>query len=72
MENAPMGLLGRLATGLFGALLVLIGLYALGFSEAAPAWRYLGGLAFVALGVNALYGAFTGRAPWILKIGPLP
>jgi hypothetical protein len=67
-----MGLVGRVATGAVGALLLVVGLYALAFSEAAPGWRYVGGVAFIALGANALYGAFTGKAPWILKIGPLP
>jgi hypothetical protein len=67
-----MGRVARIATGAFGALLLLVGLYALAFSDAAPGWRYLGGLALVALGANAVYGALTGKAPWLLRIGPLP
>jgi hypothetical protein len=67
-----MGPAGRIAAGMFGTLLLGVGLYALIFSEASPAWRYLGGLAFVALGIDAVYGAATGKEPWVRKIGPLP
>jgi hypothetical protein len=67
-----MGLVGRITAGTFGALLLWVGVYALAFSEASPAWRYLGGLAFVVLGINALYGALSGKEPWMWKIGPLP
>ena len=67
-----MGRAGRVAAGLLGALLLGIGVYALAFSEASPAWRYLGGLAFMLLGIDAVYGALTGKEPWIRKIGPLP
>jgi membrane-bound ClpP family serine protease len=67
-----MGRAGRIVAGLFGTLLLCVGVYALAFSMASPAWRYLGGLAFVLLGINAVYGAVTGKQPWIRKIGPLP
>jgi hypothetical protein len=67
-----MGLVGRIAAGMLGAMLLSVGVYALAFSEASPAWRYLGGLAFAVLGANALYGALSGKEPWIKKIGPLP
>jgi hypothetical protein len=67
-----MGRAGRIAAGIFGTLLLGVGVYALVFSEASPAWRYLGGLAFVLLGINAVHGAVTGKEPWIRKIGPLP
>jgi uncharacterized membrane protein HdeD (DUF308 family) len=67
-----MGRAGRIVAAIFGTLLLCVGVYALAFSEASPAWRYLGGLAFVLLGINAVYGAVTGKEPWIRKIGPLP
>jgi hypothetical protein len=67
-----MGLVGRIAAGLFGALLLGVGVYALAFSEASPAWRYLGGSLIAVLGANAVYGALSGKEPWISKIGPLP
>jgi hypothetical protein len=67
-----MGRVGRIVTGMLGTLLLCVGVFALAFSDATPAWRYLGGLAFTLLGINAVYGAITGKEPWIRKIGPLP
>jgi hypothetical protein len=67
-----MGRVGRIAAGMLGALLVYGGIDALAFSEAAPAWRYLGGTALVVLGIDSLYGALTGKTPWIFRIGPVP
>ena len=62
----------RVFVGAFGILLLCVGVYAVLFAETSPAWRYLGGGAFCVLGVNAAYGAMTGRRPWISRIGPLP
>ena len=62
----------RVFAGLFGALLLGVGVYALAFSPASPLWRYVGGTALVLLGIDALRGAFTGREPLIMRIGPLP
>lgn len=62
----------RVLVAAFGAVLFAIGAWALVAGVAPPAWRYLGGLAFCAAGVDALHGAVTGRRPWITRIGPLP
>jgi hypothetical protein len=62
----------RLFAGAFGAVLLGIGLYAVFLGPASPGWRYLGGGAFCAVGLNALYCVLTGKRPWILRIGPSP
>lgn len=62
----------RVFTVTFGAVLFSVGLYALVFGEASAAWRYLGGVALCALGMNALYGGTIGKRPWISKLGPWP
>lgn len=67
MENGE-----RVFVALFGLLLLGLGSYVLLFAELAEVWRYVGGLSFAALGVNAIHGAAIGRRPWISRIGPLP
>ena len=62
----------RLFVGVFGILLLSIGIYAVLLAETSPAWRYLGGGILCVLGVNAAYGAIADRRPWISRIGPLP
>ena len=62
----------RTFVGVFGFFLLCVGIYAVLLGEVSPAWRYLGGGVLCALGANAVYGAITGKRPWISKIGPLP
>ncbi len=64
--------LERVLVGAFGAVLSGIGVWALVAGVAPQAWRYLGGIAFCVVGINAIHGAVTGRRPWISRIGPLP
>lgn len=67
-----MGTGERIFAGLFGLFLLSLGVYVLLLGEVSATWRYIGGLAIVAIGVNAVLGAATGRRPWISRVGPLP
>ena len=70
--HAPMGPGERAFVALLGALLLGTGLYAVLAGVAPPVWRYPGGALLAALGGNAVWGAWTGKRPWIARIGPLP
>jgi len=67
-----MGSGERIFAGVFGALLLGVGVYVLLFGVVPALWKYLTGAVLVALGANAVLGAFTGKRPWISRIGPLP
>ena len=62
----------RLFAGTFGVFLLGVGIYAAASAATPAVWRYLGGAVICALGANAVYGAITGRRPWISRIGPFP
>lgn len=63
---------GRVFSGLMGMLLLGSGVYAVFIPGTTSVWRYVGSALLVVLGGNALYGAITGREPWIARIGPVP
>ena len=67
-----MGSVERVFVGVFGAFLLGVGIYVLLHGVAPPFWNYLIGAVLAALGGNAVLGAFTGKRPWISRIGPLP
>jgi hypothetical protein len=67
-----MGTGEKVFVGIFGLFLIGLGLYVLLFGEVSALWRYVGGLAILAIGINAVYGAISDKRPWISRIGPLP
>jgi len=62
----------RLFSGLFGAFLVAVGLYALIFATSFSALRVVVGAALVVLGANMARSAYAAKESWLSRIGPLP
>jgi len=62
----------RVLSALFGLVLVAVGLYVIGWTEASAALRCGAGLVLVVLGGNALLAAWRGTPSWLSRIGPLP
>jgi len=62
----------RIFSAMFGAVLLAVGIVALGQDHLSPAWRYIGGSVLILLGGNALYAAYRGKASWLSHVGPLP
>jgi len=62
----------RIFSVMFGAVLLAVGIVALGQDHLSAAWRYIGGSLLILLGGNALYAAYRGKASWLSRIGPLP
>jgi hypothetical protein len=67
-----MGSGEKVFVGIFGLFLIGLGLYVLLFGEVSALWRYVGGLAILTIGINAVHGAISDKRPWISRIGPLP
>ena len=62
----------RILSGLFGLILVFLGLYVSFGLGQLDALRFVGAVVLVLLGGNMAYSASLGRELWISKIGPLP
>lgn len=62
----------RIFSAVFGALLLGVGIFALGQAHVSLAWRLGGGLLLVLLGGNSLFAAYRGKASWLSRLGPLP
>ena len=62
----------RVFAGLFGVLLLGIGIYAAFLPAVDPLWGYIGGVLLAVLGGNAIYAALRDKRPWIFLIGPMP
>lgn len=62
----------RLATGIFGLVLIGGGLYATFFAGPLDALRLVPGIALVLFGQNMVTSACAARESWLSRIGPLP
>lgn len=62
----------RIFSAVFGALLFAVGVFALAQDHLSPALRVAGGLALILLGGNSMFAAYSGKASWLSRIGPLP
>ena len=62
----------RTLTGLFGLLLMAIGMFAIFVGGDQILLRVAVGVCILALGCNAVVAAWRAKEPWIARIGPLP
>ncbi|MBB5273789.1 uncharacterized membrane protein HdeD (DUF308 family) [Quisquiliibacterium transsilvanicum] len=65
-------MLHRLFLGVFGVLLMGVGLYALFFAGPFTILQLAGGSALVLLGGNMVVSAWRARESWLSRLGPLP
>lgn len=62
----------RVVAGCFGVFLAGVGVYVLFSGGTSPVLRWISGLALLLLGGDLAYSAFTAKASWLSKVGPLP
>jgi hypothetical protein len=67
MSNAE-----RILSAVFGALLLIVGIFALFQDHLSSAWRLGGSFCLALLGSNSLWAAYRGKASWLSRLGPLP
>jgi uncharacterized membrane protein HdeD (DUF308 family) len=63
----------RVVSGVLGAVVLVVGIYALVFGVPPMNALRLGvGILLAALGGNLMVSAYTAKESWISRIGPLP
>ena len=62
----------RVFLGVFGSVLLGVGVFALGQDHVSSLWRLGGGFVLVVLGGNSLLSAIRGKPSWLSRLGPLP
>ena len=62
----------RVFSAVLGALLLGVGIFALGQDHLSPAWRLGSGILLTLLGGNSLFSAYRSRPSWLSRLGPLP
>jgi threonine/homoserine/homoserine lactone efflux protein len=65
-------MLHRLFLGVFGLLLMGVGIYALFSASPFTILQLAGGSALVLLGGNMVVSAWRARESWLSRLGPLP
>ncbi len=63
----------RLFSGVFGAFLLGVGVYALALGFAPmSALHLVGGIGLVLVGGNMVVSAYAAKESWLSRLGPLP
>lgn len=60
----------RWFSGLFGAFLVVVGIYAMFFGVVSPVARISVGLLIAVLGAESIWAGINARQSWLAKLGP--
>lgn len=72
-DHTPQHFSGRVYrwfSGVFGAFLVGVGVYAMFFGVVSPMARISIGLLIAVLGAESVWSGITSRQSWLAKLGP--